>query len=440
MLNQAFFVGFYIVLFSFIFWKWKSLGGGNGAWKQKWIVALFLLKVGVGIFYGWSSHRFLNAPDSKHFFNLGKVVYSSLENEPKVYAQLVFLPLPQQNISTNLLKYKAKIPVWRNRGSYTIVRFHAFFNVFTKANYFANIVLWNVLSTIGIVLLWRCIYQFANQIKQKRFIQLFLCLNPAFLFWVSGAHKEGISVFAIGLTLFFFTKLSSFPFLKYKKKATTNAQLMVYLMAFVMALILLFCVRHYYFATLFLALITFGFYYFVKQLNLKPFIFYLFFYGILAVLLFSIDLIFETQVLAPLVNYRNEFISVTQGRSDFNLPIIELEWWAVLSQIPSAIINPFLRPFPTDIIHFRSFLACVESYFQLGLLLFTCIIPLFKQQKTMNLLSVFFLFFGFIAMLIIGLVADNSGAIVRYRSVPYMFLMLAGLLYYFQKKNFEIEN
>lgn len=408
---------FYTLVFSFIFYKWKALKGNNSAWKKEWIVALFLLKVSVGMFYGWSSHRFLNAPDSRHFYYLSKVVSSALPEHPKIFAELVFAPRPNP-IPAEILPYKGKIPVWHNKGSFTMVRLHAFFGLFSGNKYFVNIIFWNLLATIGLVLLWRAVYSTVETSNKKRYLQAFLCLNPSLLFWASGAHKEGIALFTIGIILFFATK----------NPRNWAESLMGKLGVSLLLLFtcgLLYCTRHYYFAMLLVAVFVFLL---AKIFQYKKTSIFYFFAGVYALgigVVVALDLVLKLEILKPLVAFRNEFITVTQGRSDFDLPLIKTSWQAVSEQIPVAFINTFLRPFPWDIIHFRSFLACAETLSLLALFVF--LLLKIKWNKQAQALPFLLIFFGVSSMLTIGLVVDNSGAIVRYRSVPYI-LLLVGML------------
>lgn len=418
--TELFLVIVYVLIFSFIFWKWKAVRGN--AWRKEVVCAFFVLKVLVGLFYGWASPKMLNAPDALYFYDFSAVISNTLPEHPDLFLQLAILPRPDE-VSAELYPYKNEIFVWNSLGSLTIVRVHAWMNLLSGNRYFVNIVLWNVLSTIGIVLLWRAFYPLVQSKKRANWLKAFLCLNPALLFWASGPHKEGISLFCIGVLSFFLSK-------PIKNWGENNLIKLRNSLTVLFCLCLLFQIRSYFFAAFILAaIVCISHCFFVKRI---PHLFFLLVYGVGALAVFITDRLFNIGLLKPLVNFRNEFITITQGRSDFDLAIISADWFEVLKQLPAAFINPYLRPFLWDIIHFRSFIASAESIVLLLLLLFFTIRT--KWMALDNGLAFVLIYFGIVSMLIIGFVVDNSGAIVRYRSVPYTLMLFAMGVCYLQNK------
>lgn len=406
----------FTLVFCFIFNQWKGLG--DNAWKTRSIVVLFFIKVIVGIFYGWASPLFLNAPDTLYFFGFGKVISNTLPEHPHIFLQLAIFPRPEV-ISDELFPFKNEVFVWNSLGSLTMARVHAWMNLISGGRYYVNIVFWNVLSTIGLVLLWRGIFPLVKNLKQKLWLKAFLCLNPALLFWASGAHKEGIALFCIGVLLFYISK-------NIRDWGNSWFTRFLSLLLFLFCASLLFQTRHYYFLMFAIASGVYVIHHYLKQTN--GLTFFTLTYTVGAFIIIGLDKIFQLNILHPIIRFRNEFLTVTQGRSDFDIPLIESTWLALIKQLPAAFINPYFRPFPWDIIHFRSFLASVESCIFVILLMFFITKTNWKHQSSS--LPLLLIFFGITCMLIIGIVVDNSGAIVRYRSVPYTLLLLGSFMSY----------
>lgn len=88
-----------------------------------------------------------------------------------------------------------------------------------------------------------------------------------------------------------------------------------------------------------------------------------------------------------------------------------------------AVTNPFIRPLPKDCNIFLSYLASFETF----ILLFVFIgLLLTVNKKTIytNPYAIFSILFGMSTLFLIGLIVNNSGAIVRYRSIAIPFILI----------------
>jgi hypothetical protein len=94
--------------------------------------------------------------------------------------------------------------------------------------------------------------------------------------------------------------------------------------------------------------------------------------------------------------------------------------------LPWAFINPFIRPLPFECKETLCVLSSLEAWIVLSfLLIFILFLDIKKIIESRAVL--FCLFFGISIMVIIGLLVNNSGAIVRYRSFVLPFLILGFL-------------
>jgi hypothetical protein len=87
----------------------------------------------------------------------------------------------------------------------TIIRFNAFFNLFSFGVFHVNTVLMCFLSFTGLTALFKAFKKYMPQ--KKILLACALFFSPALLFWSSGVLKEGILVFSLGLFVYTFTQI-----------------------------------------------------------------------------------------------------------------------------------------------------------------------------------------------------------------------------------------
>ena len=139
----------------------------------------------------------------------------------------------------------------------------------------------------------------------------------------------------------------------------------------------------------------------------------------------------KLNVFARVVKIRYYFSAYYNGNSDVVLPPLEPTLLGFLSEMPRAIVNVVFRPFVTDVHHLLSLVAFIETYFFIGIWIWGLWQGRFIFHKknlkdTLIVRSIFWfcLSFALANILLIGLTIDNLGAIVRYRSVAYLFLTI----------------
>ena len=120
---------------------------------------------------------------------------------------------------------------------------------------------------------------------------------------------------------------------------------------------------------------------------------------------------------------RRTYFLNSPGNMTFSVEHVPHNISGSLLLIWEAIINPFVRPFPSDCSNILPILASVETY----LILFIIVILLFSanfKSIISNPYAMFCILFGFSTLFLIGLIVNNSGAIVRYRSIAIPFLLI----------------
>jgi uncharacterized membrane protein len=104
-----------------------------------------------------------------------------------------------------------------------------------------------------------------------------------------------------------------------------------------------------------------------------------------------------------------------------------------------AIVNPIIRPLPGDNNALLSYVASLET---ICLLIFA--ITLIRQTSFKSIIqnpyALFSIIFGFSSLVLIGFIVNNSGAIVRYRAVPILFILLGFSLKKSKKDSFILNS
>lgn len=403
---------------------------------RKWVWGVFLLKITAGFAYAWVHSRYYFG-DTWAFFGYGERIWEILFTSPSHFFQLVFLPLPNE-IPQHWEKLADGIHYWNETAGYTMVRIQAFLCLFSWGNYPVHIVFWTFGSCVGnILLLNTLLFWSQNYSKITRFYNInqlwyLTFLIPSFLFWFSGVHKEGLSVLCIGLILHGLTFLRKEPKL---------------IVGILFGSFLLGLVRPYFLALLIPALLFFSlfkrFYKSTSKKTIRPFWGYLGIFSISFIGIRLLGLLHEKlDIFARIVKIRYYFSTYYNGNSDIVLPNLEPTLLGFLGEIPRAIVNVVFRPFVTDVHHLLSFLAFVETYFFIGIWITGLWLgrSVFQKKQLQNTLinrSIFWfcIGFAFANIILIGLTVDNLGAIVRYRSVAYLFLTIG----IFQLRIFKIQ-
>lgn len=390
---------------------------------RKWVWTVFSLKLIAGFSYAWVHSQYYLG-DTLVFFNYGERIWGILFSAPIDYFRLVFLPLPNE-IPTHLQQLANDINYWNETAGYAMVRIQAFLCLFSWGNYPVHVVFWTFGSCVGNILLlnalvyWSQIWHKVTRFYEINQLWWLSFLIPSFLFWFSGVHKEGLSILCLGLILHSLTFLKKESFL---------------IFGLLFGALLLGMVRPYFLTLLVPAVLIFYLINRFKQKiitkGIRPFWGYLSIYFTSFIGIRLLGLLDEKlNVFARVVKIRYYFSAYYNGNSDVVLPPLEPTLLGFLSEMPRAIVNVVFRPFINDVHHLLSFLAFIETYFFIGIWIWGLWQGRFvfyrkNLEDTLIVRSIFWfcLSFALANILLIGLTIDNLGAIVRYRSVAYLFL------------------
>ena len=398
---------FYIVFFSFIILK-TPLFKSNTLTKQ-YILVFFLIKIVAGFSYTYIFNNIINGKDIFVYFNESQIVFSALKDNPLYFIQLVFGPNDLNNIPNHLAPYIHAMGFWFDQGDYMMVRLNAIFHLFSFGYFSVHVVFISFLSLIGIYNIYKFFEPSFN--GDKLLLITFLFFTPSIVFWYSGLHKEAVVILALGFILNSYQHLIQ------------NDFKLRYLIAIIFGTLLLIMVRFYVFAIFFPGLLAlFLSYRFTKTPTL-----YIFssIYILFAILIVCYHYYFPS--ISPFAEMmtRQQYFFNTPGNTSYTIPALDGTVINTFKNMPRALFNSLIHPVPKDCFSssFLCFMAMVESYLIVGIILFG--ILRIKWQRFMDSAIINYCLFSSITLLILmGLIVNNAGALVRYKSVVLPFLLV----------------
>lgn len=400
---------FFILISRLRFFKTFSLPPRLIAW-------IFIFKVLTGTAYGLLHFYLYAGGDTFAYFNDGLIAQSSLPGSPAVFLKLALginIPPP----SPEILPYARSMGYWNNMSSYCIVRFHALAGLLTFGHYYGNMVIYNFLTLIGFLYLFRFARAFMAEKKTTTLATLFFF--PAVAFWSSGVHKDGVSIAALGILLYF-----TATFFQFIPSGKTKPPLWHSIAGMAAGIILLLAVRNYLLMLVFPPLAALTWTLKSKDSRLLKFIAcFVIFY----VIVFSIGSLFpDYNLVAKMTEEQNEFSRLILGRSELMLPAIDSSLPKLFRVFPIALKNCLFEPLPW---HLSSPIQIIPLIDNLAVLLLAVLTFCFwkRNDPARQSFFLFSIFFALSVFIFTGSIVPNAGALVRYKMPGTLFLVLGCL-------------
>lgn len=366
------------------------------------LAILFLIKMVAGIVYGYiHAHppAHIGVTDTWKFFNDSLPETILLQQQPKIFFQDIMF-----DSSSGLHLFSTQHNYWNNIKFTMMVKLAAVFNLFSRGNYYTNLIFYNFLCFFGVVLLYR---QLREQLFTAKWALFIAFLIPSVLFWGSGFHKEGLILSALCIAIY------------YLEKTVIKFQLKGFLLIVVFLIILLF-LRIYVLMALIPAMASWI--YSIKYPRFASRIFI----GINAlclILFFSSTFLGESYDIPKyVVSRQSDFIQL-QGKTMLDVPRLTPNLLGFIKNLPAAIDIILFHPKPGEggkpYIPFT-----VETIIFFFIMVIGIFILVFKKQK-MPIFSIFCLNFSILLLLFIGYTVPNVGAVIRYKSIALPFLLAA---------------
>ncbi|HRH56873.1 MAG TPA: hypothetical protein PLS10_04410 [Chitinophagales bacterium] len=368
----------------------------------------FSLKAFSAVLFGYFyKSGMLTGGDTYLYFDDGNIVYSAVKADIFTYLKLAigsndFTPVPKY-----LLPYTTEMHFWFDSSNYFLVRLNALIRLFSLGVYNVHAIVFAFLSFIGTYNLYLF---FENKVISRKLLQFILFGIPSIVFWTSGIHKEAIVIFALGTILY---NLDGIMKSNYTKRNIFFA---------IFGLIVLGYIRIYLLAFLLPLMSAMILYkrFELRETSLKLFLGCIVFF---VCVLLLIDMYTPHLSFMHVLLERRAFFLNSPGNMSFQVEGIPHNINGVLILLWEAVTNPFIRPLPNDCNVFLSYIASFETIILL-LVFIGLLVTVNIKSVYSNPYAMFSILFGFSTLFLIGLIVNNSGAIVRYRSIAIPFILI----------------
>ena len=366
----------------------------RGEIKPAWLIVFFSLHVTAGCVHTWVAYQFYpNHGDIWYYFTESINYKRQLLDHPGKFISHTFssslFNITDPNLPLLDIQYQA------------LQYLNAFLNIFSFDNFYINTLLFSFPVFAGTVALFKVFY-----VKYNKALPAFCTiLLPSVLFWTSVIHKDSIFFMAIG----FFLYCLSRPVKPVWRKGT-----------------LLFCCAIVMFFSRANALITFLpailFFIFTDKKIFSKKISFAFITASIVVLTIAVNLLSHGTLLQKISEKQKDFQSLNGG-SRIYLPLLEPTTKSVLSVLPVAIVNGLFQPLPGQ--GGQAIYAAFSAELLLVwlVILYACWLMLIKKQLRFSNFDLTCLLFSLPGLIIIGYLIPFVGAIIRYRSIYFPFLM-----------------
>jgi len=388
------------------------------------LMLLFVIKVIAG-----SAHIFIYTyhfdpatADVHRFFNEGKVIYSSLFQNPMDYLRILTGIDAQE---PHLEVYYQKMHYWffperppllnDNR---LIIGFNAVANLLSFESIHTNAVFANFIGFSGLVALYKFGLNHVQPLNTP-WLRLGIFLMPSVLFWGSGLNKEVFLLPAMGFFLYYFDKTIA-------GRAFSVKQMIF----FATTIVLLLWLKVYVFLLLFPCLIA----YFLssKKEGIRPELIFIAIPALMIVLVLGANWVFpQFDPLLKLTERQNFFMRFSvmlEAGSVIHEVYLEPRIGSILSYAPQALLNVLVRPHVFESMSPFILIAAIENIAIAGML--SAIVYFALKKKGLNRIECLGITFALLLFVFIGLTTQVYGTLVRLKipALPILFISFLSIV------------
>jgi hypothetical protein len=361
----------------------------------------------------------LPVSDVVEFQRLGDKEFNLLFSNPHEYFANLFYNPYTHGYSRVFDDYHS---FWNNLRSILIAKMVSIFDLFSFKNFWINSLFFNFLVFFGVVALYKV---FIN-LFPKAIIQLIICifLLPSALFFSSMIHRDGLILLAVSMIVYH---------VYFMAKAGKSSAKRITIIAFF--LLLIFLLRNFVFLGLIPALIA---WWLSSKFFKRPF------YAFTIVYVLSISFFFASGFISPKIDFpayvaerQQSFIEIGKnGNSTLEVNSLEPTVNSFIANAPQAFNLSLMRPYLSKITQPQFAPFALEIF--LIEILFVLLLFFHKWNSAVPAVIYFGLFFSLSMLMMAGYTVPIIGAMVRYRSIYLVFLMIPITCYMDWEKIFKI--
>ena len=365
--------------------------------------AIIFFKVFMGCLYGWVFLHYYSGDDTWNYFNESKEETNLLMQHPLRFFH-PFSPSYALRLK-GFHGWDAFVFYINDFERLFIIKGLAILNLLTGKSYYTDVLLFEFLIIGGPLLLFKLLArEFPGRIGMYFLLVFFI---PSVIFWCSGIRAEGL--------LLLFMVLMIYNGQAYARKAGIWSALGC--IAGFLGLLLI----RYQFLLVFLPAFL-AYWVSLKNQKTSPKYFNRIYLILILIFSFSLFLPPAQQLSRPLRLAQEKFF-LLKGNTHYKLDSLEPGPMSFIRILPQAAANTVFRPYPWEGKNLLQSISSIEVIFLIAGLFFYIVSPNRKQQVSHPLYWLF-LFYSITQFIAIGYVVPFPGAIVRYRSIAFLFLVL----------------
>jgi len=395
---------FYLALFCWLITRIRFFK--NTGLTNQLLIALFLVRVLFMLASCYVNLYVLPVSDVIQFQESGNEQFNLLFTNPHDYFINIFQDPYAHGYSRVFDDYHS---FWNNLRSNLIAKMISVFDLFSFKNFWINSLFFNFLMFFGSVALYKV---FIKEFP-KAAIQLVVCIFflPSAIFFSSMIHRDGLIFLSVSMIIY------QFYFMTKRGKASAKR-----LVIFILYLALIFLLRNFVFLALIPALVAW-------MLAVKfPKRSFLAFAGVyaLSILFFFVSGFISKKIDFPsyVAKRQDSFIEIgKKGNSTLEVKQLEPTAKSFIYNAPQAFNISFMRPYLSKITEPAYAPFAIELF--LMQILFVMFLFFHQRNRPVPGVVYFNVFFSCSMLMMAGYTVPIIGAIVRYRSIFLIFLMIS---------------
>lgn len=374
------------------------------------LISLFLLRILALIVSSYINLYYVPVSDSVVFHKMGIDEFNLLFHNPREYLTNIYHGYSSEQYSRFLDDSKS---FWNDLRNNLLAKMLSLFDLLSFKNFFINTLFYNFLIFFGSVAL----YKVFIKLFPKSFYQLIICIFilPSALFFSSMIHRDGLILLSLSMVIYHFFFILDYHLFSWKR-----------VLLILLFLLLILLLRNFVFITLIPALAGWMI---AQKYRQHAFISFVSVYALVTILFFASAHISPRASLPQYVSSRQaSFIEIGKnGASTIDIKPLYPNFKSFLRNAPQAFNHALMRPYLTEIVSFEYFPFALEI-FALEILFFIFLF-FHKKKVKVNPLIYFGVFVSLTMLLVTGYTVPIIGAIVRYRSVYLIFLLIPVVCY-----------
>lgn len=367
---------------------------------------LIILKVLGSVVCAYYFEKIFVKVDYMEINREGFVQYNLLRSDPRLFFTDFTTDLKQYGVGRI---FDTENSFWGNLRFVLVYKFLAFLNLVTNGNFYLNSILFSSIVFWGHIAFYR-IYN--DLYPGKKIVKIIVCFFlPSIVLYTACVHKDGFVFLSLGLSSFLF-----YGFLNNRQSFHIKKTI-----AFLCCLLCIFLFRNYVLVALIPAMAVAV----VVSKVSKHKILLAFGLYVIGAVLFFVTGMFNNSLNLPVavVKRKAAFALLEKGSTNLEMNELQPDFLSFAKNTPQAINHSLLRPYPNQIANKGTLAASLELYFYLALMLIFLIRNKRYTTSFIHPFNIYGLAFFITMMLIIGYTIPNVGAIVRYRSLMWIFIL-----------------